>query len=283
MAIELKLQAFEGPLDLLLHLIEKNKVSIYDIPIALITEQYMEYIDAMTQKQLQMDVMSEFLVMAATLLDIKSRMLLPAEKDEEGEEIDPREELVRQLLEYKTYKYMSFELRERENTAQGVWVRRPSIPRQVQKYREPVDPDEVLDKAGVTLRGLYGIFQEVMKRREDLRDPVRSGFGRIEKQQIDAQEAILYIERFIMNRRHCTFRSLLMLREGRMYTVVAFLTILELMKRGRVYVTQDDNFGEIRIEANDPSMWNDDGSDFMSEWSEDSDRPEGAEGSDGTA
>ena len=283
MAIELKLQAFEGPLDLLLHLIEKNKVNIYDIPIALITEQYMEYIDAMTQKHLQMDVMSEFLVMAATLLDIKSRMLLTAEKDEEGEEIDPREELVRQLLEYKTYKYMSFELRERELTAQGVFFRRQSIPRQVRQYSEPVDPDKVLDQAEVTLQGLYQVFQEVMKRREDLRDPVRSGFGKIEKQQIDAQEAILFVERYIMNRRHCTFRSLLMLREGRMYTVVTFLTILELMKRGRIYVTQEDNFGEIRIEANDPSMWNDDGMDFMSEWSEDSDLPERAVSADGTA
>ena len=282
MEIELKLEAFEGPLDLLLHLIEKNKVSIYDIPIALITQQYMEYIDAMTQKNLQMDVMSEFLVMAATLLDIKSRMLLPAEKDEEGEEIDPRDELVRQLLEYKTFKYMSFELRERENTAQGVWVRRPSIPRQVQQYREPVDPDEVLDKAGVTLQGLYKIFQEVMKRREDLRDPVRAGFGKIEKEQIDTQEAILFVERYIMNRRHCTFRSLLMLREGRMYTVVTFLTILELMKRGRVYVTQESNFGEILIEANDPSQWNDDGMDFMSEWSEESDLPEREAEPDGT-
>lgn len=283
MAIELKLQAFEGPLDLLLHLIEKNKVSIYDIPIALITEQYMEYIDAMTEARMQMDVMSEFLVMAATLLDIKSRMLLPAEKDEEGEEIDPREELVRQLLEYKTYKYISFELREREEGAQGVWYRRQSIPRQVQQYREPVDPDEVLDKAGVTLPGLYRIFQEVMKRREDLRDPIRAGFGRIEKQQIDAQEAMQFVERYIMNRRRCTFRSLLMLREGRMYTVVTFLTILELMKRGRVYVTQQDNFGEIRIEANDPSAWNDDDSDYMSEWSEMSDQPERNERLDGTA
>lgn len=283
MAIELKLDAFEGPLDLLLHLIEKNKVSIYDIPIALITEQYMEYIDAMTEAQLQMDVMSEFLVMAATLLDIKSRMLLPAEKDEEGEEIDPREELVRQLLEYKTYKYMSFELREREETAQGVWYRRQSIPRQVQQYREPVDPDEVLDKAGVTLPGLYRIFQEVMKRREDLRDPIRAGFGKIEKQQIDTQEAMQFVERYIMNRRRCTFRSLLMLREGRMYTVVTFLTILELMKRGRVYVTQESNFGEISIEANDPSQWNDDEDDFISEWSEDSDLAEGDEHPDGTA
>ncbi|HCI74424.1 MAG TPA: segregation/condensation protein A [Lachnospiraceae bacterium] len=277
MAIELKLQAFEGPLDLLLHLIEKNKVSIYDIPIALITEQYMAYIDAMTETSMQMDTMSEFLVMAATLLDIKSRMLLPVEKDEEGEEIDPREELVRQLLEYKTYKYMSFELRERENTAQGVWYRRPSIPRQVQQYREPVDPDEVLDKAGVTLPRLYQIFQEVMKRREDLKDPIRAGFGKIEKEQIDTQEAMQFVERYIMNRRRCTFRSLLMLRSGRVYIVVTFLTILELMKRGHVYVTQESNFGEIEIEANDPSQWTDEDDDFMSEWSEESDQTEGDE------
>ena len=167
--------------------------------------------------------------------------------------------------------------------AQGVLVRRPSIPRQVLQYREPVDPDEVLDKAGVTLQGLYKVFQEVMKRREDLRDPVRAGFGKIEKQQIDTKEAILFVERYIMNRRRCTFRSLLMLREGRMYTVVTFLTILELMKLGRIYVTQNDNFGEINIEANDPSQWNDDGMDFMSEWSEDSDLPEREEKPDGTA
>lgn len=86
-----------------------------------------------------------------------------------------------------------------------------------------------------------------------------------------------------MNRRRCTFRSLLMLREGRMYTVVTFLTILELMKRGRVYVTQESNFGEINIEANDPSQWNDDEDDFISEWSEDSDLAEGDEHPDGTA
>ena len=91
MAIEIKLQAFEGPLDLLLHLIDKNKVNIYDIPIALITGQYMEYLSAMQEEETQLDTMSEFLVMAATLLDIKSRMLLPAEKDEAGEEIDPRD------------------------------------------------------------------------------------------------------------------------------------------------------------------------------------------------
>ena len=135
----------------------------------------------------------------------------------------------------------------------------------------------------IYLMYLLHIFQEVMKRREDLRDPIHAGFGKIEKQQIDTKEAILFVERYIMNRRRCTFRSLLMLREGRMYTVVTFLTILELMKLGRIYVTQNDNFGEINIEANDPSQWNDDGMDFMSEWSEDSDLPEREEKPDGTA
>ena len=110
--LEFKLEKFEGPLDLLLHLIDKNKVDIYDIPIALITEQYMEYLEALKEDDYDMDTMSEFLVMASTLLDIKCRMLLPKEKDEEGEEIDPRTELVQRLLEYKIYKYASLELKD---------------------------------------------------------------------------------------------------------------------------------------------------------------------------
>ena len=106
MAKSVKLEAFEGPLDLLLHLIEKNKVDIYDIPIVMITEQYLDYIKAMETED--MNVMSEFLVMAATLLDIKCRMLLPKEVNEEGEEEDPRAELVQKLLEYKMYKYRAY-------------------------------------------------------------------------------------------------------------------------------------------------------------------------------
>ena len=102
MGIPVKLQVFEGPLDLLLHLIDKNKIDIYDIPIVEITNQYMEYIREMEKEDL--NIMSEFLVMAATLLDIKCRMLLPKEVNEEGEEEDPRQELVAQLLEYKMYK-----------------------------------------------------------------------------------------------------------------------------------------------------------------------------------
>ena len=109
--ITYKLEHFEGPLDLLLHLIEKNKVDIYDIPIVEITAQYLEYVRNMEREDL--NLVSEFLVMAATLLDIKAKMLLPKEVDEEGEEVDPRAELVARLLEYKRYKILAEELADR--------------------------------------------------------------------------------------------------------------------------------------------------------------------------
>lgn len=123
MGISVKLEAFEGPLDLLLHLIDKNKVNIYDIPIADITEQYMEYVRKMQEENL--DIVSEFLVMAATLLDIKCRMLLPKEVDEEGNEEDPRAELVEQLLEYKLFKAMAEELKGQQLDALKTYYRKP--------------------------------------------------------------------------------------------------------------------------------------------------------------
>ena len=132
MGIPVKLQVFEGPLDLLLHLIDKNKIDIYDIPIVEITNQYMEYIKAMEKEDL--NVMSEFLVMAATLLDIKCKMLLPKEVNEDGEEEDPRQELVEQLLEYKMYKYMSYELKDRELESERVMYKTPTIPQEVMEY-----------------------------------------------------------------------------------------------------------------------------------------------------
>ena len=163
MELSYKLEKFEGPLDLLLHLIEKNKVNIYDIPIAEITDQYMEYVRQMDEENL--DVVSEFLVMAATLLDIKARMLLPKEVNEEGEEEDPRAELVMRLLEYKKYRLMSEELKDMESGADRVFYKDPTIPPEVKEYAEPVDLDKLLD--GVTLTKLQKIFESVMKRQQD--------------------------------------------------------------------------------------------------------------------
>lgn len=155
MGIPVKLQVFEGPLDLLLHLIDKNKIDIYDIPIVEITNQYMDYIKAMEREDL--NVMSEFLVMAATLLDIKCKMLLPKEITEDGEEEDPRQELVEQLLQYKMYKYMSYELRDRELDGGRTMYKDPTIPEEVMNYVEPVDLDELL--GDLTLATLNRVFR----------------------------------------------------------------------------------------------------------------------------
>ena len=138
MALTVELPVFDGPLDLLLHLIDKNKINIFDIPIVEITEQYLAYVREMEQTDL--GVMSEFMVMAAELIAIKCRMLLPPEVDEVGEEIDPREELVAQLLEYKMYKYMSYELRDRMEDASRRMYKPDTTPKEVLSFRPEIDP-----------------------------------------------------------------------------------------------------------------------------------------------
>lgn len=196
MAIPVKLPVFEGPLDLLLHLIDKNKIDIYDIPIVEITDQYLEYIHQMEREDL--DIMSEFMVMAATLLDIKCRMLLPKEVNEEGEEEDPRAELVQQLLEYKMYKYMSYELRDRMNEASRSVYKEPTFPREVLEYRTPVDTSELLSQ--ISLAKLHTIYKMILKRQEDKIDPIRSKFGKIEKEEVSLPDKMTYVEQFAVKK-----------------------------------------------------------------------------------
>ena len=244
MGIPVKLEAFEGPLDLLLHLIEKNKIDIYDIPIVEITNQYMDYIRQMQREDL--NVMSEFLVMAATLLDIKCRMLLPKEVTEDGEEEDPRQELVEQLLQYKMYKYMAEELKERQTDSDMVLYRSPDVPEEVMEYVEPVDLDKLLD--GLSLSRLSAVFREVMKRQNDKIDPVRSRFGKIEKEEVSLSERLDYIHDYLRNHRVFSFRQMLENQKSRMQIVVTFLAVLEMMKLGEIHVKQEETFGEIMIE-----------------------------------
>ena len=245
MEMTVKLQVFEGPLDLLLHLLEKNKVNIYDIPIAEITNQYLAYIAEMKRQDL--NVVSEFLVMAATLIDIKSRMLLPAPETEEEEEEDPRAELVQQLLEYKMYKCMAYELRDRQLDAERVLFKPATIPPEVADYEEPVDVMELM--SDVTLAKLNHIFKSVMKKQVGRIDPVRSRFGRIEKEEVSLSEKMAYLENYCMTHRHFSFRSLLEAQAGRMEIIVTFLAILELMKMGRIFISQEHTFDDILIES----------------------------------
>lgn len=246
MGIPVKLEVFEGPLDLLLHLIDKNKIDIYDIPIVEITAQYMEYIRNMQREDL--NVMSEFLVMAATLLDIKCRMLLPREVNEDGEEEDPRKELVEQLLQYKMYKYMAEELRDRQVESDFVMYKKPTVPEEVQEYEEPVDLDELLKD--LTLSKLHTVFQDVLKRQDEKIDPVRSKFGKIEKEEVTVNEKLSYIREYLDGHQRFSFRQLLERQKSRMQVVVTFLAILEMMKMGTIRVEQQEICDEIMIERN---------------------------------
>ncbi len=243
MKIDIKLEAFEGPLDLLLHLIDKNKVNIYDIPIVEITDQYMECIRDMELLD-SMDSMSEFLVMAATLLKIKSKWLLPREEKEEEE--DPREELVNRLMEYKMYKYAAGELKDLSVEAEKIYYKPETVPQEIKNYIEPVKPEEIV--GDVTLERLNQVFSMVMKRKKDREDPVRSKFGKIEKEQYKVEDRMEKILSSIRGFQHINFRTLLDIQPSKEMVIVTFLAVLELMKTGQISVDQENNFDEIYID-----------------------------------
>ena len=247
-AITYKLEHFEGPLDLLLHLIEKNKIDIYDIPIADITAQYLEYVRQMEREDL--NIVSEFLVMAATLLDIKARMLLPREVDEEGEEIDPRAELVERLLEYKRYKLLADELADRERGALRHLYKESTLPPEIARYEPPVDLDKLLD--GLTLAKLKRIFEQVMKRQEEKIDPIRSGFGTIRREPVSLEQKIGQVMNYARRQRRFSFRQLLEGQGDKLEIVVTFLAVLDLMKLGKLHLSQEETCGDMDIETLEP-------------------------------
>ena len=245
MELTVKLQVFEGPLDLLLYLLDKNKVNIYDIPIVEITAQYMEYIAEMKRQDL--DVLSEFLVMAATLIDIKSKMLLPRDPDDEEEGIDPRAELVQQLLEYKMYKCMAYELKDRQVDAQRVMFKKPTIPEEVLEYQEPLNVEELV--SDITLAKLNEIFKSIMRKQQDKIDPLRSKFGKIEKEEVSLEEKTEYLENYATTHKHFSLRRLLEAQSSKVEVIVTFLAILELMKTGKILISQEHIFDDIQIDS----------------------------------
>ena len=255
--ITYKLEHFEGPLDLLLHLIEKNKVDIYDIPIVEITAQYLEYVRNMEREDL--NLVSEFLVMAATLLDIKAKMLLPKEGDVCGPKfLEPYRDgkllypawIDGSALYHKRYKILAEELADREENAAGHFYKASSLPPEVAKYRPPTDLDELLD--GLTLAKLQRIFEQAMKRKEYKVDPIRSKFGTIHREPVSLEQKITSVMDYARKARRFSFRQLLEKQTDKLEVVVTFLAILELMKIGKIHLTQEETFGEMDIETIEP-------------------------------
>lgn len=247
-SVTIRLDAFEGPLDLLYHLIEKNEIDIYDIPIAKLTDQYLAYLDKAEDRN--MDGVSEFVVMAATLLEIKSKMLLPKPKvsaDEREEEPDPREELVKRLLEYKKIRDVANQWKERAETAAMVFYKKQD--RAVEKLKEKEEQPLSDFLQGITLSDLYHAFQEVMRRQEARTDQVRSSFRSVERDLFTIQDKMEYIRDLLILQPKITFSSMFRPRTKKMEKVVTFLALLELMKTKEVWVEQEKTFGTIYIKG----------------------------------
>ena len=231
---QVRLEAFEGPMELLLHLIQVNKIDIYDIPIAALTEQYMAYLAEM--RRFDIEVASEFLVMAATLLLIKSRMLLPKtpKEAEEDEEIDPREELVRRIVEYQRYKKVSLEMAERAEEESRFVGRAPAEL-----------PVRLAPPHGLSVNDLWEAFRRVLEVKRELTIP--EAIVAHEEYRVEDQMQMI-VERLLASEDGATDFEDLFLTGTRDELVATFLALLELIRRRIIVVRQPMLFGPIRVE-----------------------------------
>ncbi|HOA54976.1 MAG: segregation/condensation protein A [Acetivibrionales bacterium] len=236
-ACKIKINNFEGPFDLLFHLIEKNQFNIYDIPINTITDQYMDYLFAM--QEMDLEIASEFLVMASTLLHIKSKMLLPSRKEEQEQEEDPREELVLRLLEYRKYKDFSNVLREREKEWSKVCWKLPEVITLAQK-------DEIVEMIPDELKRVY---TELLERNRKKMNPNVNGINRIiQHEKVSMRSKMREIIRELIKKGRFRFSELFSFKKRSLADVVTgFLAILELAKLRRIRLEQRRIFGEIYV------------------------------------
>ncbi|MBI4483962.1 MAG: segregation/condensation protein A [Acidobacteria bacterium] len=229
-----KLEVFEGPLDLLLYLIKREEINIYDIPIARITDQYLRYLELM--KDLNIDLAAEFLVLAATLIYIKSKMLLPAEPKPTTEdglpEEDPRKELVEQLLEHQRFKEAAQMLYERETVESATWS---------QPHSEVLDEEKGL--ISVTVFDLIAAFRDVVKRFEE------RALLQVQADEVSLEEKIAELRALLLLHRSLKFSTFFERAPSRAHLVVTFLALLELARLRELRMIQEQLFGEIIIQS----------------------------------
>jgi len=239
MSYRIQLQNFEGPLDLLLFLIRKNEVDIYDIPIAEITQQYMTYLEAI--ELLDLDHASEYVLMAATLIRIKAQMLLPQpllEEDEEAE--DPRHELVQRLLEYQRFKEAASDMRELENESRQ-YFRLQNVG--IEQEQTPADDEEEwLGSHEVTLYDLMSVFVEVLKRVSPVTEHT------VERIPVTIEDQSQFILDYLQNKSNVLFRDLLNQVKERIILIVTFVAVLELVRNKQIALSQNQPFSEIWIQ-----------------------------------
>lgn len=240
MALNVKIDAFEGPFDLLFHLIEKNQIDIYDIPIAELTEQYLNYIDKITENQL--DLASEFLVMAATLLSIKSKMLLPSKPKQdvesefaitEDDSNDPRSDLMHKLLEYKKFKEISMLLKKKEQEQELIFKRPPEDLSFMWTQEIPLTE--------ITFEDLKSIFISVMNKKKP-----EEKVSKVPKEPMPLYRKVVEVYRTVRRFRSMViFSKLYDKKTSKIEIIMTFLAVLELVKMNRINAFQEKQFGEI--------------------------------------
>lgn len=241
--MEFKLKQFEGPLDLLLHLINKSKIDVEDIFVSDITEQYLEYMDALTEPD--MESASEFLSMAALLLEIKSRSLLPKPPAPAEDEEDPQQLLIRRLKEYKEIKENSEQLRQNESLLEGRYYKLPQEINFVERF-------ELKD---ISMDALMEAFQEVLARLERKRVP--DAVREIRRDMFSVKEKISYIKRRLSDKKQLSFYSLFEGDSSREEVIATFLALLELCKRRFLFIRQTGLFADISLKLNEDGQGED--------------------------
>lgn len=236
MEYEVKIDAFEGPLDLLLHLIKESKVDIWDIKIVEITDQYLNYIKSM--ERLNLNIASDYLVMASELMEMKSKLLLPRTKlDEEEEEEDPREKLIQKLIEYQKYKEMTKNFKELEENRHKFYTKPPES---LKEYA----PEGVISNTDLSLDDLMKAFQKFLDRKEHEKPLATT----VTKREITVEERSKDIKRILKEKKKVNFFELfdVLTKE---YIVVTFLTVLEMARRQELTIYQENNFDNIICEV----------------------------------
>ena len=233
--MDFKINEFEGPLDLLLHIIKESKMNIMDIEIEKITEQYINYLNL--QEEMNLEVASEYLVMASELIELKSKMLLPNPKNDEGEEENPREELVNRLLEYQAYKEITKVLHDKENLRREIYTKSPE---NIRNYVE----ENVSITSDVTLDDLVDAFKKFLERKKDSK-PLQT---KITVNEITVSSRRYEIRNILKQKRKISFFELFPI-VSKEYVIATFLAVLEMAKNKELTISQNDTFDDIICEA----------------------------------
>lgn len=237
MEYALNIDSFQGPLDLLLHLIKESKMDIFDLKIEEITKQYLDYIEKMDE--LNLNIASSYLVMSAELLEIKSKMLLPKHNDDDNEEeVDPREDLVNRLIEYQRYKDLTSTFKDLEIERKKIFTKVP------ENIREYVEDDKVINGGEVTLDDLVLAFQKFLDRQK-FNQPLNT---KVTSKELTVEHRRRSIRKILAIKKKVNFMELFDIM-NREYVVVTFLAILEMAKENELIIRQENNFDDIICEV----------------------------------